>query len=61
MQGKIKKGHDLSPDQRFRTYQQKAFSPKNFRRVVENPDIASRKDYFEYSKILNHEENYNKT
>ena len=39
----------------------KAFSPKNFRRIVEKPDIASKKDYFEYSKVLNHEESGNKS
>ena len=31
----------------------KEFSPQNFRRIVEKPELASKKDYIEYSATLN--------
>lgn len=35
----------------------KEYSPHNFRRIVERPELASKKDYIEYSATLNLKEN----
>ena len=34
----------------------KEFSPNNFRRIVEKPELASKKDYYEYSTVINAKE-----
>eukprot|EP00350_Pseudokeronopsis_sp_OXSARD2_P009856 CAMPEP_0170546054 /NCGR_PEP_ID=MMETSP0211-20121228/4424_1 /TAXON_ID=311385 /ORGANISM="Pseudokeronopsis sp., Strain OXSARD2" /LENGTH=207 /DNA_ID=CAMNT_0010850301 /DNA_START=73 /DNA_END=696 /DNA_ORIENTATION=+ len=50
------RGYDLTPDKRFVTQNIKEFSPKNFRRIVEKPELASKKDYLEYSTTINAKE-----
>lgn len=50
---KITRGIDLSPDKRFQTMTQKKYNEKNFRRITEKPDIASMRDYLEYTMTLN--------
>lgn len=58
--GKITRGHDLSPEKRFQTITQKKYNEKNFRRIVEKPDIASMRDYLEYTMTLNKDQKVNR-
>jgi hypothetical protein len=51
--GRIPTGADLSPNQRFTSQNMHAFSPKNFRRTVENPELEVKRDYLEYARAVN--------
>ena len=51
--GKIKKGFDQLPKDKYKTQQQQSFGAKNFRRIMERPELESQKDYIEYSQTLN--------
>lgn len=51
--GRIPTGADLSPKQRYTSQNASAFSPKNFRRTVENPEIDVKRDYLEYTRAVN--------
>jgi len=53
MNGKIVRGHDASPDKKYQTTSAKVYSEKNFRRIVEKPEIASMRDYLDYTKNVN--------
>ena len=50
---KIPRGHDPQGAQRYGTVTNEKFSPRSFRRIVENKDMASRRDYLEYTMSLN--------
>jgi hypothetical protein len=54
---RIVRGHDVSSELRFKSQNMKEFSPVNFRRIVENPDMKSKKDYIDYSTTVNIKEN----
>ena len=41
------------PKNRFKSVNQKEFSPKNFRRIIEKPNISSKKDYEDYAQFVN--------
>ena len=58
--GKIVRGHDLPPEKRFVSMTQKKYNEKNFRRIVEKPDIASMRDYLEYTMTLNKDQKANR-
>jgi len=40
---------------RFTTHNQKEFSPMNFRRYLEAPELLQKKDYQDYATSINHE------
>ena len=40
---------------------QKKYNEKNFRRIVERPDMASMRDYLEYTVTLNQDRRMNKS
>eukprot|EP00347_Sterkiella_histriomuscorum_P018399 403345653 len=42
-----------SSEKRYQSVNQRAFASKNFRRIVADPDLASKKDYLEYTLSLN--------
>ena len=50
---KIEKGFDMSIDKRYQSQNNKSFNPRNFRRMVENPQLTNKKDYHEYTMNLN--------
>lgn len=50
---KINRGAAASPDERFKTMQAEKFSPQSNRRITENNDFASRRDYLEYTIAVN--------
>ena len=49
----IPRGHDPKGSQRYNTVSNEKFSPRSFRRIIENKDMASRRDYLEYTMSLN--------
>jgi len=51
----IVRGHDPLPKDRFATIAADKFSPRSFRRIEQNPDFASRRDYLEYTLSVNKE------
>ena len=57
LNGTIMRGADLSPDRKYVSQTMKEYSPVNFRRIVERPELASKKDYVEYSATINVKEN----
>jgi hypothetical protein len=55
------KGADLPKQKRFMSMTQKKYNEKNFRRIVEKPDMASMRDYLEYTVTLNQDRRMNKS
>ena len=51
--GKITRGQDLSPNKRFLTVNMKKFNDKANRRITERPQMASQRDYLEYTMTVN--------
>lgn len=51
----MSQGQRVSAREQFTTLSKKEFSPVNFRRYLERPDIMKDKDYEDYSKNLNEE------
>jgi len=49
------KGHDVTPKVRYLSQNKHEFNQKNFRRLVENPELKPRKDYDDYTKFVNDE------
>ena len=49
----ITRGHNPVGDVRFSTVTSEKFSPQSFRRIIENKDMASRRDYLEYTMHVN--------
>jgi hypothetical protein len=58
--GRVVTGADLAPNNRYVSQNAKAFSPKNFRRIVERPDLDCKRDYLEYTKAINFADQGNK-
>jgi hypothetical protein len=50
-----KSSQHASPRETFTSMNKKEFSPNNFRRYLERPDMQSEKDYSDYAKCLNDE------
>ena len=50
---KIPKGHQGSPEERFKSIQAEKFSTNSNRRILENNDLALRRDYLEYTIAVN--------
>lgn len=48
-------GQTPAAKDRFKSHNQKEFSPVNFRRYLENPGIIVKKDYQDYANSINHE------
>lgn len=48
-------GQVPTPQDRFTTHNQKEFSPVNFRRYLEAPELLEKKDYQDYATSINHE------
>ncbi|CDW82030.1 UNKNOWN [Stylonychia lemnae] len=61
MNNKIERGFNITPEKRYMTQNQKAFAPKNFRRLKERPELANQRDYLEYTMTLNHQDNRSRT
>lgn len=51
--GKIPRGFDHEPSKRFASQNMTTYREKNFRRIAENPEYASRRDYLEYMVMIN--------
>jgi len=49
----IVRGYDPLPKDRFATVTSDKFSPQSFRRIIENPNFASKRDYLEYTLSVN--------
>ena len=49
----IARGVESSPDERFKTVCADKFSPYSNRRIIDNKDFASKRDYFEYTIAVN--------
>lgn len=56
LSNKLDRGHDLTPDRKYISQNQKSFALKNFRRIVERPDLTNKRDYLEYTMTLNQQE-----
>jgi len=50
---KIPRGAEGSPDERFKTVGSEKFSPLSNRRIMDNDQHASRRDYIEYTIAVN--------
>lgn len=50
---KIPRGVEGSLEERFKTLQSEKFSPLSNRRIIENDQFASRRDYLEYTIAVN--------
>ena len=55
--GKIPRGFDHQSNRRFLSQNMGAYREKNFRRIAERPEYASRRDYLEYMVTLNQDAN----
>ena len=53
--GKIPRGINHAPNKRFVSQNQKVYKETNSRRIAENPDFASRRDYLEYMMTINND------
>lgn len=59
--GRLRRGEEAtSSKDRFLSQNQKAYSPRNNRRIADSPEIASRNDYYEYASTINFENNQTK-
>jgi len=56
LNNKIAKGFDFSPEKRYQSVNQRSYKLKNFRRMVERPELANRRDYLEYTMTLNQQD-----
>ena len=48
--------NDMSPQKIYQTTSGKEYSPKNFRRIVEKPELNNSRDYLEYAASINNKE-----
>ena len=48
-------GYDLQPKVRYLSQNRSEYNEKNFRRIVDNPELKPKKDYDDYTKYINEE------